>query len=181
MAPVVEAVHRSGSHTLRKAPQPAIRLMEGVGVEGDVHAGATVQHVSRLRRAAAEPNLRQVHLLQGELHDELRTPGQPPVEAGDMGENVTTRGLDLLNLPARTRLRLGADAVVEVTGLRHPCKQLNDLRPGLMTAMLGRDEAGNIHRRVGVMAVVVAGGTVRPGDPIEVELPAAPHQPLPVV
>ncbi len=181
MGPVVEAVHRSGAHTFRKAPQPAIRLIEGVGVEGDVHAGATVQHVSRLRREAAEPNLRQVHLLQAELHDELRTPGEPAIEAGDMGENVTTRGVDLLALPARTRLRLGEEAVVEVTGLRHPCKQLNQLRPGLMTAMLGRDEAGNINRRVGVMAVVVRGGTVRPGDSIDVLLPPEPHRRLPVV
>ncbi|MFP5318535.1 MAG: MOSC domain-containing protein [Acidimicrobiia bacterium] len=177
----VEAVHFSGSHTLRKAARPEIRLIAGVGVEGDVHAGATVQHRSRLARRAAEPNLRQVHLLQAELHDELRQAGRPPVEAGDMGENVTTRGIDLLSLPAGTRLRLGAEAVVELTGLRHPCKQLERLRPGLMEAMLNRDAAGNPNRRAGVMAVVAAGGTVRPGDPIAVVLPPEPHLPLPVV
>ena len=176
MSPVVEAVHRSGAHTLRKAAQPAIVLIEGVGVEGDVHAGTTVR-----QGGTVEPNLRQVHLIHAELHDELRAPGQPPVEAGDMGENVTTRGIDLLHLPAGTRIRLGAGAVVELTGLRHPCRQLNSLRPGLMAAMMGRDEAGNVTRRAGVMAVVVAGGTVRPGDPIEIVLPEPPHEPLPVV
>ena len=181
MAPVVEAVHRSPEHTLRKQTQEAIRLVAGVGVEGDVHAGATVQHVSRLARQAAEPNLRQVHLLSAELHDELRSPDEPPVEAGDMGENVTTRGVDLLHLPVGTRLRLGDEAEVELTGLRHPCRQLNRLRPGLMTEMMGRDEQGDLHRRAGVMAVVVSGGVVRPGDPITVVLPPEPHAPLPVL
>lgn len=181
VTPVVEAVHLSGAHTLRKASQPEIRLVAGVGVEGDVHAGATVAQRYGRNRGATEPNLRQVHLLHAELHDELREPGQAPVEAGDMGENVTTRGIDLLTLPAGTRLRLGAVAVVQLTGLRHPCRQLESIRPGLRAAMLDRDEEGNMHRRAGVMAVVVAGGVVRPGDAIEVELPEPPHRPLPVL
>jgi MOSC domain-containing protein YiiM len=146
-------------------------------VEGDAHAGPTVKHRSRVRRDATQPNLRQVHLIHAELHDELAGHGFT-VAAGEMGENVTTRGVDLLGLPTGTRLRLGAQAVVEVTGLRNPCQQLEKLQTGLMAAVLGRDSAGNLVRKAGVMAVVVAGGEVYAGDPIALELPAPPHRPL---
>jgi hypothetical protein len=173
----VEAVHRRPVHRLEKETQPSIRLLEGVGVEDDVHAGATVKHRSRARREATKPNLRQVHLIHGELHDELRGRGFD-VGPGQMGENVTTRGIDLLSLPAGTRLALGPDAVVEVTGVRNPCKQLEGLQTGLMAAVLDRDADGNLVRKAGVMSVVVSGGEVRPGDPIRVELPAAPHRRL---
>jgi len=136
-----------------------------------------VQHLSRIRRDPTQPNLRQVHLIHAELHDELSGRGFT-VAAGQMGENVTTRGLDLLALPTGTRLRLGDEAVVEVTGLRNPCTQLDGIQPGLMEATLERDEDGELRRKAGIMGVVVTGGEVRPGDDIAVELPPEPHQPL---
>ena len=177
-AAVVHAVSASDEHGPPKANRESITLLEGIGVEGDVHAGATVKHVSRVKRGDAEqPNLRQVHLIHAELHDELRAQGFD-VEPGQMGENVTTRGIDLLGLPVGARLRLGDEAVVEITGLRNPCKQLNGIQPGLMKATLDRDEKGELIRKAGVMGVVVAGGDVQPGDSIGVELPAAPHRPL---
>jgi MOSC domain-containing protein YiiM len=123
------------------------------------------------------PNLRQVHLIHAELIDELEASGYR-VFAGAMGENVTTRGVDLLGLPTGTRLRLGGDAVVEVTGLRNPCRQLNDFQTGLMNATLDRDADGNLVRKAGIMGVVITGGDVRPGDAIEVELPAGPRRTL---
>jgi MOSC domain-containing protein YiiM len=173
---VVVAVARDGRHRFGKPTTTAIRLVPGLGVEGDAHAGATVQHRSRVRRDPTEPNLRQVHLIHAELHDELVASGFE-VEPGQMGENVTTRGLDLLSLPRSTRLHLG-EGILEVTGLRNPCTQLDDFRPGLMKAVLDRDEHGRLVRKAGVMAVVVEGGEVRPGDPIDVELPAGHHLPL---
>jgi MOSC domain-containing protein YiiM len=147
-----------------------------MGVDGDAHAGATVQHRSRVRKDPTKPNLRQVHLIHSELHDELRDAGFD-VGSGKMGENVTTRGVDLLGLPAGTRLRLGAAAEVELTGLRNPCKQLDGVQPGLMGATLERRN-GELVRKAGVMAVVTAGGEVRPGDPIEVTLPPGPRRAL---
>ena len=173
----VAAVSRSATHTMTKPAAASIRLAAGLGVDGDAHAGETVKHRSRVARDPAQPNLRQVHLLHAELHDELRAQGFD-LAPGEMGENVTTRGVDLLALPAGTRLRLGAAAVVEITGLRNPCRQLDGLRPGLMAATLARDDKGGLVRKAGVMAIVVAGGEVRPGDPIAVELPAPPHRAL---
>lgn len=175
--PRVESVNASPSHSLRKPAHAAIRLITGVGVDGDAHAGPTVKHRSRVRKDPTKPNLRQVHLIHGELHDELAGRGFS-VAAGEMGENVTTRGVDLLALPVGARLRLGADAMVEVTGLRNPCHQLESIQAGLMAAVLDRDADGAIVRKAGVMAVVVAGGDVRAGDPITIELPAPPHRRL---
>lgn len=177
MAGVVVAVSCSGSHTMSKSGQAAIKLLAGLGVEGDAHLGTTVQHLYPMRRDPTQPNRRQVHLIHAELHEELRAAGFA-MAPGEMGENVTTRGVDLLGLPAGTRLHLGDAAIIEVTGLRNPCHQLNKLRPGLMAATLDRDADGNLIRKAGVMAVVIAGGTVRAGDRIAIELPAAPHQPL---
>jgi MOSC domain-containing protein YiiM len=177
MGATVTAVSRSPTHTLSKANQDGIYLLAGLGVEGDAHQGETVQHLSRIARDPSQPNLRQVHLLHAELHDELRTAGFD-VSAGQMGENVTTRGVDLLGLPAGTRLHLGEQAVVEVTGLRNPCRQLDEIEPGLMNATLGRDEQGNLVRKAGVMGIVVADGGVRPGDVIRIELPPEPRRPL---
>jgi MOSC domain-containing protein YiiM len=171
------AVSRSAGHTFSKPTAERIRLLAGLGVEGDAHAGVTVKHRSRVARDPSQPNLRQVHLISAELHDELHAAGFP-VTAGQMGENVTTRGVDLLALPTGTRLRLGATAVVEVTGLRNPCVQLNGLHAGLMAAVLDRDEEGNLVRRAGVMGIVLEGGDVRPGDGIEVTPPAGPRRPL---
>ena len=177
MAAIVSAVSLSPTHTLSKPTARVIRLVAGLGIEGDAHAGATVKHRSRLVRMRAAPNLRQVHLIHAELFDELRAAGFA-VWAGRMGENITTRGIDLLRLPTGARLRLGRDAVIEVTGLRNPCRQLNQLQPGLMQATLARDAAGSLVRKAGIMAVVLAGGEVGEGDPIAVELPAEPHRPL---
>jgi MOSC domain-containing protein YiiM len=177
MTGFVTAVSRSATHTMSKPNTDGIELLVGHGIEGDAHGGSTVKHRSRLARFAATPNLRQVHLIHAELHDELAEKGFI-VSAGQMGENVTTRGVDLLGLPAGACLHLGEAAVVEVTGLCNPCGQLDRIRPGLMAATLERDEHGRLIRKAGVMAVVVASGRVRAGDAIRVELPAQPHQPL---
>lgn len=174
---VVAAVHASPTHSMEKRSLSAIRLLAGLGVEGDAHFGATVQHRSRVRQDPTQPNLRQVHLIHGELHDELRAAGFE-VAAGQMGENVTTSGLNLLALPTGARLRLGAAAEIEITGLRNPCDQLEYIQPGLMAAVLDNDEDGNLVRKAGVMAVVLVSGEVRPGDAITVEAPPEPHEPL---
>jgi MOSC domain-containing protein YiiM len=174
---IVTAVSRSATHTMSKPNQECIRLLTGLGVEGDAHMGVTVKHRSRVARDPSQPNLRQVHLIHAELHDELRAAGFV-VTAGQMGENVTTRGVDLLGLPAGTRLHLGETAVVEVTGLRNPCGQLDGIQPGLMAATLGRDEHGNLIRKAGIMGIVRVGGEVRPGDMIRVELPPEPYRAL---
>jgi MOSC domain-containing protein YiiM len=177
MNAVVTAVSRSAKHTLVKSNQHSIRLSAGLGVDGDAHYGATVKHRSRVARDPSQPNLRQVHLIHAELHEELRATGFA-VSVGQMGENITTQGVDLLGLPAGARLCLGGTAVVEVTGLRNPCAQLDRIQPGLMAATLGRDERGNLVRKAGIMGVVIADGEVRPGDAIRVELPPRPHRPL---
>ncbi|HWA48751.1 MAG TPA: MOSC domain-containing protein [Dongiaceae bacterium] len=162
---------------MSKRPALSIRLIAGLGVEGDAHAGVTVKHRSRVARDPTQPNLRQVHLIHAELHDELRAAGFA-LAPGQMGENITTRGIDLLSLPTGTRLHLGPDAVVEVTGLRNPCNQLNGLQPGLMNAVLDRDADGNLIRKAGVMGIVLVGGDVRPGDAIGVEMPSGVQRAL---
>jgi MOSC domain-containing protein YiiM len=172
---VVEAVSVSAGHTMTKPNADAITLLEGLGVAGDAHHGTTVKHRSHVRRDPTKPNLRQVHLIHSELHDELAEQGFPGLRPGEMGENVTTQGVDLLGLPVGTKLHLGDAAVVEVTGLRNPCAQLDGIRPGLMKATLDRDEDGNVVMKSGIMGVVLAGGEVRPGDPIGGELPPGPH------
>lgn len=177
MRRTILAVSCSPAHTFSKPNQEGIRLLAGLGVEGDTHLGETIQHRSRVARDPTQPNLRQVHLIQAELFDQLRDAGFA-VAAGQMGENITTRGIDLLNLPTGTRLHLGDAAVVELTGLRNPCTQLDGLQSGLMAAVLGRDEHGKLIRKAGVMAIVVTGGEVRPGDPIAVHLPPEPHRAL---
>ena len=173
----VTAVSSSATHTFSKVCLPGIRLLAGLGVEGDAHLGVTVKHRSRVAQDPTQPNLRQVHLIHAELHDELRGAGFS-VAAGELGENVTTRDIDLLGLPVGALLRLGEEAVVEVTGLRNPCVQIEAFQTGLLKQVVGRDEAGELVRRAGVMGVVVAGGEVRPGDTIEVELPPPPHRRL---
>jgi MOSC domain-containing protein YiiM len=174
---VVAAVSRSARHTLVKPNEDSIKLVAGMGVEGDAHQGATVKHRSRVKINPAAPNLRQVHLIHAELHDELREAGFA-VAPGQMGENVTTSGVDLLGLAIGTRLHLGERAIVEVTGLRNPCAQLDKIQHGLMAATLARDAHGNLVRKAGIMGVVLAEGEVRPGDPILVEPPPQPHRAL---
>ena len=175
---VVTAVSASAGHTMIKPNSDAIRLLEGLGVEGDAHSGETVKHRSHVRRDPTKPNLRQVHLIHSELHDELAEQGHPGLKPGEMGENVTTEGIDLLGLPVGTRLHLGDEAVVEVTGLRNPCKQLDEIQPGLMKATLARDEDGEVVRKAGVMGVVLRDGEVRPGDTIVVQPPAGESRAL---
>ncbi|EIM28690.1 MOSC domain-containing protein [Microvirga lotononidis] len=180
MQAIVTAVSSSASHSFSKPNRDVIRLLAGLGVEGDAHLGTTVKHRSRVAKDPSQPNLRQVHVIHAELHDELREAGFD-VSAGDLGENVTMRGIDLLGLPAGTRLRFGSGAVIEVTGLRNPCIQIDRFQKGLMKAVLGKDEQGNLIRKSGIMAIVLEAGEVRPGDAVQVELPPAPHRPLEVV
>jgi MOSC domain-containing protein YiiM len=177
MSALITAVSRSHGHTFSKPNVLTIRLVAGLGVEGDAHLGEKVKHRSRVRKNPDDPNLRQVHLIHEELFAELREQGFDVV-AGAIGENVTTRGIDLLGLPTGAQLRLGAEAVIEVTGLRNPCRQLDDFQSGLMAATLGRDAAGGLVRKAGVMAVVIRSGDVKPGDAIAVELPAGAPRPL---
>ena len=173
----VIAVSLRSSHHFSKTPGLGIRLLTGLGVAGDAHMGATVKHRSRVRKDPSAPNLRQVHLIHAELFEELRGKGFV-VQPGDLGENVTTSGVDLLAFPTGTRLHLGASAIVEVTGLRNPCIQIDNFQNGLMAATLDRDADGNLVRKAGIMSIVIADGDVQPGDAIGVELPALPHRPL---
>ena len=173
----VGAVSLLSRHRLSKDNAFSIRLLKGLGVEGDAHCGETVKHRSRVRKDPTTPNLRQVHLIQAELFEDLAASGFS-VEPGQMGENITTRGIDLLAMPVGTKLCIGDDSVLELTGLRNPCSQLEGLQKGLMAATLDRDGEGGLIRKAGVMAIVLKGGDVRPGDAIEVELPSAPHRAL---
>jgi hypothetical protein len=175
--PTVLTVASRRGHHFSKTPSFSIRLLTGHGVEGDGHSGATVQHLSRKRWNPELPNLRQVHLIHAELFDELKAKGFS-VAPGDLGENVTTVGIDLLGLPTGTQLTLGETAKIEITGLRNPCIQIDRFQQGLMAATLDRDADGGLIRKAGVMAVVLADGDVRPGDAIRVELPAGPHRAL---
>lgn len=175
--PRVVAVSSDDTHRFSKVPRPEVVLLQGLGVEGDAHLGVTVQHRSRVARDPDQPNLRQVHLVHAELLDEFAEQGHA-VGPGDLGENLLTRGLDLLGLPTDTRLELGPEAVVRVTGLRNPCRQIDAFSPGLLALAVGRDADGTVVRRAGVMAVVERGGTVRPDDEVVVVLPEGPHRPL---
>ncbi|WLQ37876.1 MOSC domain-containing protein [Streptomyces castrisilvae] len=177
MSGTVTVVSSNETYTFTKPNRQSVTLLAGLGVDGDVHAGVTVKHRSRIAQDPTQPNLRQVHLMHEELFDELRTAGFE-VAPGDLGENITTRGIDLLGLPVGTLLHLGDEAVVEVTGLRNPCLQIDNFRSGLLKQVVGRDEEGHVVRKAGIMSVVAVGGVVRPGDRVEVELPTEPHRPL---
>ncbi|MEW1997464.1 MOSC domain-containing protein [Streptomyces coelicoflavus] len=177
MSSTVTAVSSNGTYSFTKPNRDSITLLAGLGVEGDVHAGVTVKHRSRVAQDPTQPNLRQVHLIHEELFAEVGADGFE-VAPGELGENITTRGMDLLGLPVGTLLRVGDDAVLEVTGLRNPCLQIDAFQDGLLKRVVGRDEAGNIVRKAGIMGVVKQGGTVRPGDTITAELPSEPHRPL---
>jgi MOSC domain-containing protein YiiM len=177
MTGVIIAVSQSTDHIFSKPNQNRITLLTGLGVEGDTHMGEKVQHRSRVAKDPNQLNLRQVHLIHAELHDELRSAGFD-VSAGQMGENITTRGIDLLGLPTGTRLHLGKEAVVEVTGLRNPCEQLDNFQDGLLKACIDRDGEGNVIRKAGVMSIILVGGEVFPGDSIGIEYPSKPYHPL---
>ncbi|CAN5400567.1 MOSC domain-containing protein [soil metagenome] len=174
---VVTNVARDAAHRFSKTPVAEIELVAGLGVASDAHRGATVQHRSRVAKDPRQPNLRQVHLLHAELLDELAAKGFA-VGPGDIGENVTLRGIDLLALPTGARLAIGDAAEVEVTGLRNPCVQLAGFAPGMMRALLDRAEDGSLIRKAGVMAVVIRGGAVKAGDPVRVVMPERPWRAL---
>lgn len=177
MTPIVIAVSLSAEHTFSKINQPSVKLIAGIGVEGDAHAGKKVKHRYLVGKDASKPNIRQVHLMQGELFDELKTKGFD-VKSGDLGENISTRGVDLLALPTGTKLSVGAEVVIELTALRNPCHQIEDFRAGVLKEVIDKDENGAVIRRAGVMGIVLHGGIIEPDDSIEVELPSEPHQPL---
>ena len=174
---IVVAVSLNPKHTFSKSPQPCIHLLAGLGVEGDAHCGATVRHRYLVRRNPAAPNRTQVHLLEAEFLETLaiEAPNLPALHPGDFGENILTRSLDLISLPLGTRLHLGPSAVVELTGLRSPCKQMDTLGPSLMKASF---VPGTRRPRAGVMAIVLELGTLSAADTIHVELPPAPHTAL---
>ncbi len=171
--PIVIALCSSSTHTMSKGARSQLILLKGLGVEGDAHMGEKVKHRSRVVKDPNQPNLRQVHLIHSELHQELISKGFR-ISPGDMGENITTKGIDLLTLPKDTILAIGNEVELQVTGLRNPCLQLDGLAPGLMKAVLDRDKDGNLVRKAGIMTVVMAGGVIRIGDPIVVKLPNPP-------
>lgn len=173
----VTAVSRSQTHTFSKQPETTIRLLAGLGIEGDAHMGKTVKHRSRVAKDPTQPNLRQVHLMHQELFDEVAAAGYKVV-AGDLGENITTHGIDLLGLPTGTKLRVGKTAVVEITGLRNPCGQIDAWQKGLLKEVVYKDISGNLIRKAGIMGIVLAGGEVCVGDAIQIELPPEPHRSL---
>ncbi|WP_199239230.1 MOSC domain-containing protein [Streptomyces sp. ICBB 8177] len=173
----VTAVSSNGEYSFTKPNRDSVRLLAGLGVEGDVHAGVTVKHRSRVAQDPTQPNLRQVHLIHEELFAEVGEEGFK-VAPGELGENITTRGIDLLALPVGTLLHVGDCAVLEVTGLRNPCLQIDNFQDGLLKQVVGRDEAGRIVRKAGIMSIVREGGVVRPGDTIDTALPSGPHRPL---
>ena len=170
----VQAVSLNEAHGFSKQNQDRIRLLKGLGVEGDAHMGETVQHLSRIAQNPNQPNLRQVHLIASELFEMLADKGYG-LSAGDLGENILTTGLDLISLPVGTKLYIGDNAVIELTGLRNPCKQIDDFQEGLMGELVFKDAEGTIVRQAGVMSVVDQTGWVAPGDTIRVELPPEPH------
>ena len=174
---VVVAVSCSPAHTFSKANQGVIRLIEGFGVEGDAHAGKRIKHRFLAKKDATRPNLRQVHLMHSELFDELGKRGFS-VNPGELGENITTEGVDLLSLPTGTKLFIGSEVIVELTALRNPCVQIDDFQTGLLKAVLDRDEDGSLIRKAGVMGVVLAGGDIKASDVIKIDAPAKPHLPL---
>lgn len=175
--PHVLAVHLDSQHRFSKQSAAQIQLVEGHGVQGDAHFGRTVQHRSRVRADPSQPNLRQVHLMHQELFEHLALQGFS-VEPGRLGENITTTGIDLLSLPKGAELHIGAQCIIEVTGLRNPCAQIDGLQQGLLKELVGHDAAGNIIRRAGIMGIVLQGGMIQPGDNIKIIYPAGEFQAL---
>ncbi len=177
LAGEVRAVSKSPTHSFSKKIQPKIKLLKGLGIEGDAHMGKSVKHRSRVRKDPSQPNLRQVHLIHEELLDELKGKGFD-IKAGEMGENISTRGVELLKLPQGSLLKIGNEAVIKVTGLRNPCSQLDGLQEGLMKALVYKDTQGKVIRKAGIMGIVEESGWINQGDKIEVVLPSQEHLPL---
>lgn len=176
-AGMVKSVSKSATHTFSKNNCDSIVLLKGLGVEGDAHMGEKVKHRSRVAKDPNQPNLRQVHLIHAELFEELQQKGFN-VKDGQIGENITTQGIKLLDLPKDSILSIGDTAKIKITGLRNPCNQLNDIKDGLMNAVLDKDKEGNLIRKSGVMGIVLSGGEVKIGNKIRVELPPKPHTKL---
>jgi len=170
----VISVSKSRSHTFNKYVSSEIILVKGLGVEGDAHKGEKVKHRSRVAKDPNQPNLRQVHLIHSELFEELKEKGFE-VNPGQMGENITTQEIDLLNLPKDTILSIGKTAKIKITGLRNPCKQIDSIKKGLMNAVLDKDKEGNLIRKAGIMGIIIEGGTINAGDEISIKLPTQPH------
>ena len=177
MPPLVISLSKSDSHSFSKPTENSIRLLKGLGVEGDAHSGKTVKHRSRVAVDPTKPNLRQVHLIQSELFDELRSKAFD-LRPGDLGENILTRGIDLFALPRNTVLKIGSVAKVQVTGLRNPCHQIEAFKTGLLAEVAIKHEDGTLEKKVGIMGTVLEGGTIKVGDVIQVELPPEPHETL---
>jgi len=173
----VISLSKNDKHQFSKRNCGSLFFIEGLGIEGDAHCGKTVQHLSRIKKNPTQPNLRQVHIIHCELLAELREQGFK-VEAGSLGENILTQGIDVLSLPKNTRLKLGKEVILKVTGLRNPCSQLDNYQQGLTKAVLDKDKHGNLIRKAGIMATVEKGGTVFVNDSIEVKLPNEPHEAL---
>jgi MOSC domain-containing protein YiiM len=169
----VIALSKSETHSFSKINCDKLLLIKGLGIEGDAHMGTTVKHRSRVKQDASQPNLRQVHLIHSELFDEVALKGFQ-VFPGQIGENITTRGIDLLSLPKGTLLKIGNEVIIEVTGLRNPCSQLNTIKDGLMNAVLGKDANGNLILKAGIMGIVISGGEILLNDTIKVYLPQKP-------
>jgi len=166
----------SAKHEFSKQRTSAIRIAAGHGVVGDAHAGELIQHRSRMEIDPDQPNLRQVHLMPVELLEELDRKGFE-VDPGDLGENITTRGIDLVSLGRDTILRIGGETVLCVTGLRNPCVQIEKFAPGLLNELAVKSD-GKVRRKAGIMCVALSGGTVRPGDEVSVYHPEGPYIPL---
>jgi MOSC domain-containing protein YiiM len=173
----VVSLAKDAHHRFSKQSCHSLSFVEGKGIEGDAHFGKTVQHRSRVKADPTQPNLRQVHLVQSEMINNLQESGFN-VGPGVIGENVLTAGIDLLTLPEGTLLKLGEEVVLKVTGLRNPCAQLDNYQKGLTKAVLDKDENGRLIRKAGIMATVEAGGVVSVGDVISVQFPPKPHKAL---
>ncbi len=171
----VISLSKSQGHNFSKSVYSSITLVKGEGVDGDAHRGMTVKHRSRVKVDPTQPNLRQVHLIHYELIQELQDKGFN-VQAATMGENITTKNIDLLSLPKGTKLKIGKDVILEITGLRNPCKQLDNFQKGLTSAVLDKDDKGNVIRKAGIMAIVLMSGKISIGDSIIIDLPPRPHQ-----
>ena len=176
----VIAVASDSGHNFSKPTKPVINLIAGFGVEGDAHAGKTVQHLWDKKRTPDAPNLRQVHLVHEEIFSELAEQGFT-VKAGDIGENIVTRGIDLLKLPLGTQLEFESGALIELTGLRNPCRKLNKIQDGLIHKFVYKSDEGTRAVKSGVMSIVLTGGEIRPDDAITVKRPEGPHHPLPIL
>jgi len=173
----VHSLSSSAQHSFSKHTTHQVEVIKGIGIKGDAHAGVKVKHRSRVAKDPNQPNLRQIHLIHLELLKELVAKGYT-VNPGDLGENITTEGISILNLPKDTILKIGENVAIQITGLRNPCHQIDKFQKGLLKEVVGKNDAGDIIRMAGIMAIVLEGGMIKVNDEILVELPALPHQKL---